>query len=68
MLTGRKVFSSEKDLSDTKRAVRIYLLDDGQVTNKISRPLSSGAGDEDPGYRVYDVLQLGRFLRRRIFQ
>jgi len=67
-LTGRHVLSSEKELSDTNRAVRICLLDDGQETNTISRPLSSGAGDEDPGYRVYDVLEFGRFLRRRIYK
>jgi hypothetical protein len=67
MLTGRKVFSSEKSLSDTKRAVRIYLLDGGPDTKDMTRSTKAADADQDVEHRVYSFLDFGRFLRRRIF-
>jgi len=67
MLTGRKVFGSEKRLSDTERVVRIYLLDDGPGTKGITRPEDTGDEDQDLEHRTYNILDFGRFLRRRIF-
>lgn len=61
------MFSSEKKLSDTKRAVRIYLLDDGPETESIRRPKDASDEDQDVEHRVYNILEIGRFLRRRIF-
>jgi hypothetical protein len=67
MLTGRKVFSSEKRLSDTKRAVRICLVHDGPETKDMTRPMDLGHGDQALEHRQYNILEFGRFLRRRIF-
>jgi hypothetical protein len=67
MLIGRKMFSSEKKLSDTEKAVRICLLDDGPETKDMTRPKDASAEDQDVEHRVYNILEFGRFLRRRIF-
>jgi hypothetical protein len=67
ILTGRKVFSSEKRLGDTKRAVRIHLRDDVPETKSITRPKDASDEDQDVEHRVYNILEFGRFLRRRIF-
>ena len=67
MLTGRKVFGSEKRLSDTERVVRIYLLDDGPGTKGITRPKDASDEDKDLEDRTYNILDFSRFLRRRIF-
>jgi hypothetical protein len=67
MLIGRKVFSSEKRLRDTERAVRIYLSDDRPETKHMTRPIDLGPEDQALEHRVYDLLKFGRFLRRRIF-
>jgi len=67
MLIGSKVFSSEKRLNGTKRAVRIYLLDNGPETKGTTKLMDAGDADQDLEHRVYNILEFGRFLRRRIF-